>query len=128
MSAIDAGRWEMARLLVDAGADVNRWSKNGFTPLLKVVARNDPLEVVQFLLAAHANPNYRYCSESYMTSLGFASAHGNTDFVRALLAAGADANLTQCDGTSPLTLALNNGHQEVADLLRRAGASAPTGK
>lgn len=130
MYAIDSGRWDMARLLVAAGADVNRRSKNGFTPLLKIASSDSPgsLEMTQLLLAAHADPDFRDCSMSFMTPLGFASVQGNTDIVKALLASKADANLEQCDGKTPLMLALQNNQQEVAEVLGTAIAAAPAAK
>ena len=62
------------------------------------------------------------------TALGVASPLGRAEVVQALLAAKADVNLAQCDGKTPLMLALENGHQEVAELLRRAIAAAPAAR
>jgi len=42
--------------------------------------------------------------------------------VRALVAAGADVNLADGDGTSPLALARSRGYQAIAKILEAAGA------
>jgi ankyrin repeat protein len=122
--AIGAGRFELARLLIDAGANVNRWDKRGLTPLLSIASGDSPknLEMMQVLLAAHADPNFRECNKSFSTALGIVSARGNADAAQALLGAGADANLRQCDGKTPLMLASLNGHTDIVGLLLAAKA------
>jgi len=139
MWGIAQGPLEIARSLVEAGANVNVSDDNGVTPLaLAVEGRGaESLALVQALLAAGAGVDSRECGKSALvpllsmsyglargaTALGLASSNGNVEVARALLAAKADVNLKQCDGSTPLMLALQNGHQEVADLLRSAGAS-----
>ena len=51
-----------------------------------------------------------------------AARRGDTDAVRALLEAGADANLAQGDGLTALHLAAREGHLEVVRILINAGA------
>ncbi len=128
---------EIARLLIDAGAHVNLPNRNGVTALTLAVQRDLP--TVQRLLAAGAEVDFRFCSvdastpvrprgfvlswdRAHTTALAIASTLGKADMVRALLAAKADVNLAQCDGKTPLTLALENDHQQVAELLKSAGA------
>ena len=48
---------------------------------------------------------------------------GERDFVRLLLAAKADVNVTRRDGNTALSLAMQNEHAEVVELLTRAGAT-----
>jgi ankyrin repeat protein len=48
--------------------------------------------------------------------------------VRLLLAAKADVNAQDNDGKTALTMALQNGHAEVAKILTSAGAVVPTQK
>ena len=50
------GRLEIARMLVDAGADVNQAEANKMTPLLIAIA-NDHLDVAHFLLSKGADVN-----------------------------------------------------------------------
>lgn len=131
---------EIARLLIEAGADVNLASKNGVTPLSLAVQGNDPesLAMVETLLARGANVDHRRCyyvpdsnarnRTPYTrvvgaTALGLAASIGNTAAVEALIAAGADADLPQCDGKTPLELAMENGHEEVSGILQAAVAA-----
>jgi uncharacterized protein len=131
---------ELARLLVEAGADVNLANRNGVTALLLAVQVNSPegLAMVEALLARGADVDHRRCYSvldsparnqiPYLravgaTALGVASSVGNTAAVRALIAADADVNLPQCDGKAPLALAEENGHVEVSEILRSAIAS-----
>jgi ankyrin repeat protein len=53
------GRWDIARLLVEAGANVNVTDKGGVTALMLAVQEDGPrgLAMVQVLLAAHADVN-----------------------------------------------------------------------
>jgi len=130
----------IARLLIEAGADVNLFNDEGVTALMLAVqgTRPENLAMVQALLAAGADVDSRRCGVPLTpvlgrpaegaTALGVASAMGNTAAVQALLAAKADVNLTQCDGNTPLTLALQNNHAEVAEILRSAIAAAPAVK
>ena len=131
---------EIARLLIEAGANVNLSSSDGVTAL--TVAVQHSVGTVQLLLAAGANVDFRWCSvtpgrpaERFVswdpgraTALGIASSLGKVDVVQTLLAAKADVNLAQCDGKTPLMLALENDRQEVAELLRGAGARVPAEK
>ena len=48
------GHLECAKALLGAGADINKQSNTGFTPLM-LAAHNDEIEVVKELLKAGAN-------------------------------------------------------------------------
>jgi ankyrin repeat protein len=52
-----------------------------------------------------------------------AAANDRAEIVRLLLAQGADPRLARGDGKTPLELALERGHAEVAEMLRLAGNS-----
>ena len=51
-----------------------------------------------------------------------AARSGDTEAVRSLLEGGADPDVAQGDGLTPLHLAAQQGHVEIADLLIGAGA------
>jgi ankyrin repeat protein len=209
------GHWDVARLLVEAGANVNVITKTGVTALMLVAERNN-LAMVQVLVAAHADINGGWAgggmpaesalppispsgdpsamiqvlgaamadakargvpafaplssggsySRGGYTALGLAasagnvevvrilldataqraanpssvvnakqrggntpltmaSAKGRSDIVRLLLAAKADVSAADNNGKTALMLALENGHAEVAELLRGAAAALP---
>ena len=128
----------MFRALIEAGANVNLANDNGVTPLMLAVQHGN--EMLQALLAGHADVDSLNCrvfdparaaappQSSFQraegkTALGLASTLGNTAAVRAIIAAKADVNLKQCDGSTPLALALKNNHPEIAELLKSLGAS-----
>jgi ankyrin repeat protein len=75
---------ECVRILLDAGADVNAASNDGFTPLMW--AASDPAKV-QLLLAHKADVRAR--SKDGNTALILARQNGFTESVPVLLAAGA---------------------------------------
>ncbi len=132
---------EIARLVLEAGADVNIENRIGVTALLLAVQTDDSesLAMVEALLARGADVDHRRCHSipddsparnrvPYVravggTALGLASMLGNTAAVEALIAAGADVNLPHCDGRTPLELAMENGHDEMSYILRSAISS-----
>ena len=113
---------------------MNRENKNGVTALLLAVQGRgaENLALVETLLARGADVDHRSCHyvpdsplkdrSSYLRAVGatpltLASSAGNAAAVRALLDAGADPSLVQCDGRTALELASANGHEEIATLL-----------
>jgi ankyrin repeat protein len=78
---------------------------------------------------AGATRGYRYTelisSQGGMTALHFAARQGFADVVKALVAGGADINqLNAGDRTSPLLIAIINGHFDLAKWMLEQGASA----
>jgi ankyrin repeat protein len=57
-----------------------------------------------------------------MTPFLFSVRQGATESLQALLAAGSDVNQTMADGTSPLVVAIINGHYSLAKFLLENGA------
>ena len=56
------------------------------------------------------------------TALHSAAFLNLKEIVQLLLAKKADVNIKDDDGKTPLTIATENGHKEVADQLRKVGA------
>jgi ankyrin repeat protein len=56
------------------------------------------------------------------TALMFAAQWGQTASVEYLLKASADVTLTNANGDTALSLAMKNGHRDIAVLLRAYGA------
>jgi ankyrin repeat protein len=93
--------------------------KNGRTPLMDAVAAGQ-LGSVRTLLAAGANVNAR--ANDGRTPLIDAAVHGRPKSARLLIAAHADLNYEQRGWGTALEAAERNGHNDVAAILRNAGA------
>ncbi len=115
-----AGRGDVVRYLLSKGADLNYAAPGlGFNALTGAVSENRA-EVVKILVKAGANVNYPY-EGGEAAVLVTAAANGNPDIVQTLLDAGADPNVRTTDGTTPLSMAIQKGHLDVAGMLRRRG-------
>lgn len=93
------------------------------TDLMRAAAKED-LKAVQQLLSAATAANVNALDQTGQTALILACQNpkANSDVVKALLAAGADANLRSRNGYTALTWAQARDNHEVVRLLRRAGA------
>lgn len=111
--AVFFGHEEMARTLVDAGADVNRPSRNAIhvAPLHSAVESGNAA-LLDLLLSHGARPDPVEFLEA--TPLHSAAARGNRDMVQKLLAAGADPHRKTKDGKTPAALARQYGHAALA--------------
>lgn len=115
---------ELVGLLLDAGADRVGTRAYGGTPLIAIAERGW-VDVAAEILK---RPNIPV---DHVNSLGWTAlieaiilGRGRTDhqeIVRMLLAAGADPNLADAAGRSPLALARERGYTEIAGLLETAG-------
>ena len=86
MRAVQLQRPEIARLLIDAAADVNKANYYGVTPLY-VAARAGDADATRMLLAAGADANVALPAAGESVLMTAAKA-GNADVVRALLTGG----------------------------------------
>lgn len=105
-----------ARLLVDAGADLNVISRNDFQVAPIHSAAAGRAEVALLLVERGADVNVR--QRHGWTPLQAAAQSGHGELVDALLGAGADPVATNDDGTTALDLAAKAGQQGIADRLR----------
>ncbi|MFC5499898.1 ankyrin repeat domain-containing protein [Caenimonas terrae] len=123
MIAALKGELELARKLVERGADVN---KTGWTPL-HYAATNAHLDVMTMLL-----DNYAYIdaeSPNKTTPLMMAAQYGNADAVKLLLEAGADPRLKNQLGLTAIDFATRAGRSDSAELIAGALRSQqPRGK
>ncbi len=112
---------EMARLLVEAGADIRATTRLGeFTPMF-MAAKNGNAAVVELLLRAGADA--RSTNTNGTTPLMLAAASGDTDAMKALLDHGAEVNAKdETNGQTALMFASALGRVQAVGLLARQGA------
>src|SRR3954469_17763598 len=98
-------------------------SPEGVRALFYGIEKNN-LVYAQKVLSMNFDPNLQH--DNGYTPLAYAAAKGNPQMVELLLRNGADATITSKEGDSPVELALRMGHNDVADLLKKARqAEAP---
>lgn len=112
---------ELARTLLEAGADPSLATEHGHLPL--AAALDDP-EMVDLLLAAGADPNGIDADGNPVLFGALFSYSVPRETVEALIAAGADVNKPGADGRTALERASIGGDQEeLVALLKRHGAT-----
>ena len=120
MLVAHGGEASATEFLLTKGANANWKRLSGITPLMDA-ARGGKAQNVELLLAHGADTNAAIPDDG-MTALMLAASRGAHDAVRALLRAKADVNARRVDGTTALTMALMEGHPEIVEMLRAAGA------
>jgi uncharacterized protein len=142
MLAIKTGELPIVEMLIKAGANVNTVEKfHNQTPLMwAAAAQKNAGEMVKLLLSKGANfkaralysdwpsqitsePRAQYRPVGGLTAMLYAARDGCYDCVEALVGAGADVNVPTPEGVTPLMLAIDNDHNDVAKLLLQRGAS-----
>jgi ankyrin repeat protein len=123
MLAALKGQLDLARKLIERGADVN---KTGWTPL-HYAATGGHLELINLLLENHAYIDAE--SPNKTTPLMMAAQYGNAEAVKLLLEAGADASLRNQLGLSAIDFAAKAGRTDSAELIAAARrGQQPRGK
>jgi ankyrin repeat protein len=115
------GHAPAARLLLEHGADPALRSRHQFikvTPLHSAVAREGAADVETAKVLIEGGAPIGAREEGGHTPLHSAASNGSRPMVELLLANGADPLAARDDGKTPRELALEGGHEEVAELLR----------
>ncbi|XP_015790056.1 ankyrin repeat and KH domain-containing protein 1 isoform X2 [Tetranychus urticae] len=115
------GRKEVVDLLLDRKANVEHRAKTGLTPLMEA-ASGGYVEVGRILLDKGADVNAPPVPSSRDTALTISADKGHYRFVELLLQRGAQVDVKNKKGSSPLWLACNGGHLDVVQLLVNAKA------
>jgi uncharacterized protein len=114
------GHLDIAKLLIERGADLNVNSKNALnaTPLQGAVASNR-IDLARLYISHGANVNCR--SEEGGSPLHEAAGNGYLDFAKLLIENGANVNQKDDNGKTPLAIALQYKKADVAKFLREHG-------
>ncbi len=143
MLAARTGVVKVAELLVRHGADVNTRERFRDQTALMWAAAQGHTDMVTFLISkgagvdvrAKANdwenqitsePRVQYRPTGGLTPLLYAARGGCQGCIAALLKGGADIDLPNPDGMTPLMMAIDNSHYEVARYLLDHGANPHT--
>src|SRR6266702_6931569 len=118
-AALKMGHLEVARFLLEHGADVDAKNSRGDTPL-RTFSWDGPVEVIRLLLDFGADANVR--DWSGRTLLHDAAFKGHYEVTRMLLQHSADVNAKRFVNLTPLYYASEKGHVEVVRLLLEHGA------
>lgn len=118
------GRTEILKLLLGAGANLRDTNRYGGTALIPAAEKGHP-ENVRLLLAAGVDPNH-------VNGLGWTAlleavilTDGGPvyqEIVADLIKGGADVNLADGEGVTPLAHARARGYAEIGKLLEASGA------
>jgi uncharacterized protein len=120
------GRLEILRMTLAAGADLDSTNRFGGTALIPA-AHHGHVETVRELLGTriaidHVNRlGWTALLEAIVLGDGGAA---HTEIVRLLVVHGANVNLPDAQGVTPLAHAEQRGQRAIAEILRRAGAAS----
>jgi len=116
--AVELGRTETVRALLEKGADVNAARKDGVTALMIAASAGDRA-TVRYLLEKGAKVNPK--DEDRWTALFSAAFAGRTDVVRTLLDKGVNLNDVDRIGQTALMVAAVRGHTDTVCVLAQSG-------
>lgn len=126
VAAGEAGDLAALRRMPEAGTPVDGRDGRQRTALLAATQANR-IDAARLLIERGANVNVNHVNRLGWTALLEAIILGDggaahTEIVRLLVAGGADVNLADAQGVTPLAHAEQRGQAVIADGLRRAGA------
>jgi hypothetical protein len=123
--AVDRGSTEVAKLLINGGADVN-WEDEYDQTLVMNAASMGRLAILDALIAAGADVNRPNTYK--IAPLAAAAEQGQFEVVKRLIAAKADVNAQNDYGGSALTVAVLRGYTDIVKVLIAAGADVKRDK
>ena len=130
IAAASGGNARVVKVLLENGAEVDANDSYGYTPLYYALWTdgNDSEEIVRALIASGADVNKRSPSDKRYSPLVFAIwlREGREDNVKVLLDAGADIDVKDDNGLTPLYWAAFDSSKDVLDLILARGNYANT--
>ncbi|XP_065583414.1 ankyrin-1-like [Artemia franciscana] len=118
--AVEKGRVNICKLLIDFGAKLDAMNAKKDTPLL-IAIRNNNLELVIFLLDRGANPNCGEC-------LHLIVQKGRADLCKLLIKSGAELDAANAHGKTPLVTAIKANNLNLVEVLLDRGANPNCGE
>ena len=115
--ASDRDHNKIAKILIEAGANVNAQNDTGYTALLTATRRDNP-ELVKILIEAGANVNTQ--DNGGETALIMAAYKCSGEMVKILLEAGANIKIQDKTGNTAMMTATSRGCDNVAKMLRKS--------
>ena len=109
---------EVVWLLLDAGADISKKTKNGWDIFELGVAKSQQPEIISYILTRFPK-NKEGLSQLLLKAV---ANNSNVDVIKVLLDMGADVNYMNEQGVHSLRAVMNNPSLEVIQLLLDAGA------
>ena len=117
--ASDRDHNEIAKILIEAGANVNAQNNTGHTALLTATHRGNP-ELMKILIEAGANVNTQ--ANDGNTALMIAAFKSNGTIAKVLIDAGADVNMQNVQGETALIIAASKCNDKMVKILLEAGS------
>ncbi len=111
-------RYELIKMLVDKGADINAVDNKGYTPLHSAACYGN-IKTVEWLLELGAAINAQ-TADNNSTALHIAAMCGRMELVKLLVGYGADISVMDLDGKTPRLLiaeCTDNAHKDISAYL-----------
>jgi len=110
---------ELARYLIQQGADLDALTEHTWSPLFYACA---PLDESTGIMLIENGCDVTIKNDSGFTALHLAADMGKTRIAALILDHGGDVNAKDDDGDTPLSIAERQGWQPMIDLLKKRGA------
>src|SRR5207253_2787581 len=112
------GRCRIAKALLDHGCDPNWFDHQRRVPLINGASDKDEPQFLNLLINAGAEVNWRDCHNR--TALGYAAKMNRLENARFLLSRGADPEIADHWGYTPLMEAAYQHHHDILQVLLEA--------
>jgi ankyrin repeat protein len=126
MIAVRSGRTPVVAALIKAGAKLNQQSPPGPEPTVRAPGAGGGSTGEGMVRSGVPPEGQRLAGTGKFTALLYAARDGQLEAARQLVEAGADLELSEYNGITPLLMANSHDHHDVARLLIEAGANVNT--